>query len=83
MTSDLTFVKARFKRRTFHVPISVKMSENNRFFSFDSRIRHMKSSIFETGLIRWFNEYRMWISFDQLTSKDSKRTGYSWLFRDL
>ena len=34
--------KARFKRRTLHVPKLMQMSENNRFFSFALDSAHVK-----------------------------------------
>ena len=37
--------KARFKRRTLHVPNLMQMSENNRFFSFALDSAHVKFDV--------------------------------------
>ena len=37
--------KARFKRRTLHVPNLMQTSENNRFFSFELDSAHVKFDI--------------------------------------
>ena len=37
--------KAQFKRRTFHVPNLMQMSENNRFFSFALDSAHVKFNV--------------------------------------
>ena len=37
--------KAQFKRRTFHVPNLMQMSENNRFFSFALDSAHVKFDV--------------------------------------
>ena len=37
--------KARFKRRTSHVPNLMQMSENNRFFSFALDSAHVKFDV--------------------------------------
>ena len=37
--------KARFKRRTLHVPNLMQMSENNRFFSFALDSSHVKFDV--------------------------------------
>ena len=38
-------IKARFKRRTLHVPNLMQMSENNRFFSFALDSAHVKFDV--------------------------------------
>ena len=37
--------KAQFKRRTFHVPNLMQMSENNRFWSFALDSAHVKFDV--------------------------------------
>ena len=37
--------KARFKRRTLHLPNLMQMSENNRFFSFALGSAHVKFDV--------------------------------------
>ena len=43
--SERSITKARFKRRTLHVPILMQMSENNRFFSFALDSAHVQFDV--------------------------------------
>ena len=49
MNSEMAYylnAKARFKRRTFHVPSNLmQISENNRFFSFPLNSAHEKCDV--------------------------------------
>ena len=49
--------KAQFKRRTFHVPNLMQMSENNRFFSFALDSAHVKFDVW-TGPKGNFRRYQ-------------------------
>ena len=52
----LCWIKARFKRRTLHVPNVMQMSENNRFFSFAIDSAHVKFDVW-TGPKLQFQNY--------------------------
>ena len=43
--SVIWLAKARFKRRTLHVPNPMQISENNRFFSFALDSAHVKFDV--------------------------------------
>ena len=51
------FSKARFKRRTLHVPNLMQMSENNRFFLFALDSAHVKFDVWNGPNIPL---YRIW-----------------------